>query len=133
MPTILIVDDRPEARLMMSSKLELMGFAVKTSESATDIVELAVNCLADVVFLDLNMPDIDGCEAAQLLRKDERTWSIPLVMVSSGATVEERELAIQSGCVELISKPIEENLIKDLLARILSATSESEELRQSTP
>ena len=131
MPTILVVDDRRDAQLTVSAKLEGMGFAVKTSESAVDIVEQVVNALADVVFMDMNMPDIDGCEAALILRNDERTWAVPIVMVSSGTSLEERDIAIQSGCVELIEKPIDEALVKELLARILNADNLSPQIRES--
>ncbi len=126
MPTILVVDDRRDAQLTVSAKLEGMGFAVTVSETGMDIVEQVVNAMADVVFMDMNMPDIDGCEAAQILRKDERTRAIPIVMLSSGVSLEERDIAIQSGCVDLIEKPIDEVIVKELLARILNATNASE-------
>jgi len=116
---------------MVSAKLEGMGFAVKTSETAEDIVEQVINALADIVFMDLNMPDIDGCEAAQILRKDERTWSIPIVMLSSTTTADERELAVQAGCVELIGKPIDEDTVRALLSKIFNPSTTSPELREA--
>lgn len=125
MPTILVVDDRRDAQLTVSAKLEGMGFAVKTVDSALNIVDQVIVALADIVFMDMNMPDIDGCEAAQILRKDERTWAIPVVMLSSTTSQEERNIAVQSGCVDLIAKPIDEEVVKELLSRLLNATNES--------
>jgi two-component system response regulator RpaA len=125
MPTILVVDDRRDAQLSVSAKLEGMGFAVKTSESALDIVVQVVEALADIVFMDMNMPEIDGFEAAQILRKDERTEAIPIVMLSNTTSLEERNLAIQAGCVELIGKPLDQELVKELLSRLLNASSHS--------
>lgn len=131
MPTILIVDDRRDAQLTIGAKLEGMGFAVKTINSASDIIEHAVSALADIVFMDMNMPEIDGCEASQILRGDERTWSIPILMMSATTTPEERELAIQSGCVDLIAKPIDEDVVKDLLSRLLNSSGAGAELGES--
>ena len=131
MPTVLVVDDRRDAQLTVSAKLEGMGFAVKTVDSAVNIVDQVIGALADIVFLDMNMPDIDSCEAAQILRKDERTWAIPIVMLSSTISQEQRNIAVQSGCMDLIGKPIDEEVVKDLLARILNAANESASLSAS--
>jgi len=131
MPTVLVVDDRRDAQLTVSAKLERMGFAVKTVDSAVNIVDQVITALADIVFMDMNMPGIDGCEAAQILRKDERTWAIPIVMLSATTSQEERNIAVQAGCVDLIVKPIDEEVVKELLARILNAANESRPLPAS--
>ncbi len=125
MPTILVVDDQRDAQITVSAKLEGMGFAVKTSETAVEIVEQVISVSADMVFMDMNMPNIDGCEAAQILRNDERTSSIPIVMLSSTTTADDREIAIQAGCVDLIAKPIDEVLVRALFSRIFNDSTNS--------
>jgi CheY-like chemotaxis protein len=120
MPTILLVDDRRDAHVTVGSKLEGMGFTVRSLNTAIDIIERVVEELPDVIFLDMNMPEVDGCEAAQLLQADERTTNIPIVMLSSHASLSDADIAKACGCITLLDKPLEPTSVKRVLNQIFS-------------
>src|SRR5436190_183762 len=79
---VLLVDDCQDTRELYAEYLELSGFDVKEADDGIVAVSEAVRVLPDVIVMDMSLPKLDGREAAQQLRADERTRSIPLVMIS---------------------------------------------------
>jgi CheY-like chemotaxis protein len=79
---VLLVDDCQDTRELYAEYLELSGFDVKEAEDGIVAVDQAVRVLPDVIVMDMSLPRLDGREAARQLRADERTRSIPLVIIS---------------------------------------------------
>ena len=86
---VLLVDDCQDTRELYAEYLELSGFDVKEAEDGIVAIDEAVRMRPDVIVMDMSLPKMDGREAARQLRADERTRSIPLVMIS-GYDVETR-------------------------------------------
>src|SRR6476619_2576637 len=79
---VLLVDDCQDTRELYAEYLELSGFDVKEAENGIVAIDEAIRVRPDVIVMDMSLPKLDGREAARQLRADERTRSIPLVMIS---------------------------------------------------
>ena len=79
---VLLVDDCQDTRELYAEYLELSGFDVKEAVDGIVAIDEAVRVLPDIIVMDMSLPRLDGREAAQKLRADERTRRIPLVLIS---------------------------------------------------
>jgi two-component system cell cycle response regulator DivK len=82
-PLVLIVDDNVKNRKLAREVLRAAGFVTLEAASAAEAIAYAREHLPDVILMDLRLPDMDGTDAAQRLRAQARTASIPVVALSS--------------------------------------------------
>lgn len=104
---ILIVDDEQDVRSLMVTVLEDAGYPVAELSSATQIVEKAIEIRPDVIVLDITMPYIDGFAALTLLKSDQRTSGIPVLMASARGQKDMFEKARELGATDFLVKPWE--------------------------
>jgi two-component system, sensor histidine kinase and response regulator len=110
----LLVDDLEENLLALSALLARHDVNVLTARSGSEALELLLVHDVALAFLDVQMPDMDGFELAELLRGSERTRHIPLIFVTAGAREQHRQFkGYESGAVDFIYKPIEPHIIKN--------------------
>lgn len=100
---------------MLSRRLRRSGYEVLLAVNGQQAVEKTGASLPDIVLMDLNMPVLDGWEAARQIKADGRTRNIPVIALTAQASAEERRLAYQAGCDEYETKPVE---LDRLLAKI---------------
>src|SRR6516162_699816 len=106
---------------MLKMRLELLGtFEVVTAEDGEKGCEMAVAERPDVILMDLEMPGVDGWEAARRLKGNPQTLDIPIVALSAHALAGEREKAIATGCEEFDTKPIEFERLVATVRRVLN-------------
>src|SRR5690349_3775536 len=82
---ILVVDDNAEYRELLAWILDRYGFETIAAKSGREAVELTINCRPALILMDLNMPDMNGYEAAWAIQADRQTRGIPIVAVSADA------------------------------------------------
>ena len=124
MPRILLVEDNEENREFLSRRLKRRGYDVVIATDGQRGVDLARSEKPDLVLMDLNMPVLDGWQAAQLLRSEEATSALPIIGLTAHAMAGDREKALHAGCSEYHTKPIDfdqlmaqiEALLRDRLA-----------------
>jgi CheY-like chemotaxis protein len=121
MLTILIVDDRRDVELVLGTQLKSQGFSVQCINDSTKLEEVVASGGIDVILLDLNMPELDGCEATQLLKASPVTRLIPVIMCTAHPLPGDRERALASGCDEFMEKPIRTEQLVELLQRLLKS------------
>jgi len=85
MATILVVDDNELIRELISRRLGRQGYAVVEAEDGSSGVTKARAVSPDLILMDLCLPDIDGIEATRVLRSDEATCRIPIIMLSASS------------------------------------------------
>lgn len=107
MPKILIVEDNEMNRDMLSRRLERRGYAVVMAVDGQQGVDMARSEQPDLILLDMSLPVIDGWEAARQIKADEKTRSIPLIALTAHAMAGDKERALQAGCDEYDTKPVE--------------------------
>jgi CheY-like chemotaxis protein len=103
---ILVVEDNMDNYELVRFILERAGYDVFLAVNGRDGVDAARFQKPDLILMDLGLPEMDGWRAAQKLKADEATKSIPLFALTAHTLPGERKRAIQSGCDGYVSKPI---------------------------
>ncbi|MEO1367596.1 MAG: response regulator [Acidobacteriota bacterium] len=102
---ILAIDDEPDVLQVLSTVLERSGFTVATSPNGTDGLIKAHVETPDLILLDIMMEEMDGWETLRLLKLDERSRDIPVLVLSARAEPKDKIRALQEGAVDYIVKP----------------------------
>ena len=113
--TILVVDDEPEMAAMISRYLLQEGYNTLTATSGADALELAARELPFAITLDIIMPDMDGWEVLQGLKKNPETKEIPVIIVSIS---EDKETGFALGAVGYVTKPVSQKLLISEIQKI---------------
>ena len=109
---ILIVEDNEMNRDMLSRRLRKRGYEVETAKDGAAGLALAQSCSPDLVLMDMSLPVMDGWEATRALKQNDETRPIPVIALTAHAMDGDREKALEAGCDEFETKPVE-------LARLL--------------
>ncbi|MDQ2735703.1 MAG: response regulator, partial [Pseudomonadota bacterium] len=135
--TCLIVDDLDENLLALAALLAEPGVQVLQARSGAEALELLLLNTVALAILDVQMPELDGFELAELMRGSERTRHIPIIFVTAGVGDERRLFkGYETGAVDFLHKPIESHVLKSK-ARIFFQLQRqklqlAEDLRQRT-
>jgi len=114
---ILYIEDNPDNMLLVQRALESRGYKLLKAMNGIDGITTAEQNNVDLILLDINLPDIDGYEVAQRLRKSTKPELayIPIIAVTANALKGDAERALDAGCDVYMSKPVN---IRELWARI---------------
>ena len=116
-PTILVAEDSADAREMMRLLLESKGYQVVPAENGILAMEVAINNRPDLLLLDLELPKLDGLSVTKSLRLHPGFRQVPIVIVSGHDPFRYRQTALDAGCDEYLLKPVDFDLLHDLLDR----------------
>ena len=130
MPKILIVEDNELSRDMLSRRLRRKGYEVLVATDGQEGIAMTQRELPDLVLMDLSLPDLDGWEATRRLKKDARTQHIPVIALTAHAMSGDREKAIDAGCDEYDTKPLE---LRRLLSKMVRFVEDPEAKAGETP
>ncbi|HJW18253.1 MAG TPA: response regulator [Flavisolibacter sp.] len=115
---ILIIDDDSRNIFALSAVLKAKGYQVVSALSAMEgITRLKSNKNIAVVLLDIMMPDMDGYQAIAAIRSSDAIARTPIIAVTAQAMVGDREKSLNAGANEYISKPIDVDILLNLLAK----------------
>jgi C4-dicarboxylate-specific signal transduction histidine kinase len=110
---ILLVDDRPENLTSLEALLNDMELDLVTAQSGNEALRLTLYTDFALVLLDVQMPEMDGCETADLLRKNPKTRELPIIFVTAGLSDECQIFkGYEAGAVDYLTKPIEPNILR---------------------
>ncbi len=127
MPTVLVVDDAPDIRLLVREVLERSGFVVIEACSGPQALQsLAGPELPDVVVLDVQMPDMDGWEVLSAVRRQRVTADLRVVLCTVKAGPADTLRAWELGCDGYLTKPFS---IVDLADEVTNVTTRSQQER----
>jgi CheY-like chemotaxis protein len=107
MPKILIIEDNEENRDALSRRLQRRGFQVVFAEDGLEGMEKVRLEKPDIVLMDMNMPKLDGWEATRQLKADQATHKVPIIALTAHAMSGDRERALEVGCADYHTKPVE--------------------------
>jgi CheY-like chemotaxis protein len=119
MARILVVDDDEMNRDMLSRRLMRKGFEVSIAVNGKDAVDKTRAENPNLVLMDLSMPVMDGYEATGILKGEDATKAIPVVGLSAHAMVGDREKAINAGCDDYDTKPVDFPRLLKLIEKYL--------------
>jgi DNA-binding response OmpR family regulator len=121
-PSILIVDDEDDVVGLLQLVFETNGFLARTAGNGKAAVASAYENPPDVIVLDVMMPEMDGWQVLKILKGDDRTRHIPVVMLSARAERRDKMIGLQEGADAYIAKPFSPSEVvqevKDLLHRV---------------
>ncbi len=124
---ILVVDDQSQNIELLEAHLAPQGYEIVKATSGEEALSKLAHNQIDLVLLDIMMPKMSGLEVLERLRADEKTKTIPVVMVTALKETEDKIKALEAGCDDFISKPFDK---VELLARVKSILKISHYLRQ---
>ena len=104
---VLIVEDNMDTFELVHFVLEKNNYETLLAVNGRDGVNAAINQKPDLIIMDLSMPEMDGWTATALIKKDPQTSSIPLVALTAHALPGDRQRAMDAGCDEYITKPMD--------------------------
>jgi len=116
---VLLVEDFEDTRLFMRLELEEQGFIVFEAENGKVAVEIAIREKPDVILMDLTLPLMDGFAATKLIRQNEDLKNVPVIAITAHKENDFRSDAKASGFDAYVTKPIDVNWLKDLIAGLL--------------
>ena len=107
MAKILLVEDNEENRDMLSRRLTRRGYEVVIALDGGQGVAMAQSEIPDLILMDMDLPVLDGWEATRQLKAAPETQAIPIIALTAHAMMGDREKAIDAGCDDYDTKPIE--------------------------
>jgi CheY-like chemotaxis protein len=114
-PRLLLVEDNEESREGLERHLRRRGFEVLVAVDGRQGLETARVGAPDLILMDMSLPVLDGWEATRQLKTDEETRHIPVISLTAHAMAGDREKALEAGCDDYDTKPVE---FPRLLAKI---------------
>lgn len=105
--TVLVADDDPDIRALLTLNLEMHGYEVLVAENGGEARAMATSMLPDVIVLDVMMPVFDGFDILHALKADEATQRIPVVMLTAKASDKDVWAGWQAGVDYYVTKPFD--------------------------
>ena len=119
MAKILLVEDNELNRDMLSRRLTRRGYTVVVAEDGEQALELARSEQPDLVLMDMSLPGIDGWEATRRLRADPGIAGIRVIALTAHAMAGDRERALEAGCNDYDTKPVEmDRLLQKIVTQL---------------
>jgi two-component system, cell cycle response regulator DivK len=107
MPRILLVEDNEMNRDMLSRRLARKKYEVLIAVDGGEGVEMATSEAPDLILMDMSLPVVDGWEATRRIKANSETEAIPVIALTAHAMSGDREKALEAGCDDYDTKPIE--------------------------
>jgi two-component system, cell cycle response regulator DivK len=124
-PTLLIVEDNEMNRDMLSRRLQRRGYEVLIATDGAEGLASAREHNPDLVLMDMSLPVIDGWEATRQLKTAEATRNIPIIALTAHAMSGDRQKAVDAGCDDFDTKPIELDRLLEKIEHCLERASKT--------
>jgi two-component system sensor histidine kinase/response regulator len=115
---ILMAEDNPANQRVATALLRAAGFAIDIVGNGAAAVERATSCSFDIILMDVQMPVLDGLQATQQLRTIESCQAVPIVGLTAGAMLDDKQKCIAAGMNDYLSKPVDWDKLLALLDRV---------------
>ena len=127
--TILIVDDEEDILELIKFNLEIEGYSIVTALTGEKAIKIVRQSVIDLLVLDLMLPGVDGLEVTKILKRDEKTWGIPIIMLTAKGEESDIVTGLELGADDYLSKPFSPRI---LLARIRAILRRGKEKKSSS-
>ena len=119
MPTILLVEDNDMNRDMLSRRLIRKGYEVVIALDGQEGVNMAESENPDLILMDMSLPLIDGWEATRRIKASQELCAIPIIALTAHAMPTDRDKALEAGCDDYDTKPVELPRLLEKIERLL--------------
>ncbi len=117
--TVLVVEDYADTRYLLRVMLEIRGYQVIEAADGRQAVEMAATASPELILMDLNLPVLNGFEATRQIHEQPAMRDVPIVAVSAQCGGEYRQRALDAGCLDCVQKPIDFEMMGEVLTRYL--------------
>jgi DNA-binding response OmpR family regulator len=124
MVRVLVIDDEPDVLLLCRVNLRHAGHEVLEAGDGEQGIADALDSRPDVVVLDLMLPHIDGYDVLRTLRSDDRTSSLPVVILTAKTQQADRRRCLELGADAFITKPFTPDMLGDAVEELVSLSDE---------
>lgn len=129
---ILIVDDSPVIRASLEDVLVTAGYSVTTASNGVEAMETVHNDRFDLVFLDIDMPNLSGLQVLRMLRNDPNFKELPIIMLTARDQKQDQYWGIETGATAYLTKPFDEiNLIETVKAALEESEKKKEQAKSA--
>ena len=128
--TILVVDDEKDIANLVAMNLADEGYETHLAHRGDDAMDMALKLRPDLIVLDLMLPGVDGVEVCRQLRKDPRTTTTSIIMLTARNLPSDRIAGLEAGADDYVDKPFD---VEELVARVQGRLRRARQLRQSSP
>lgn len=125
---ILIVEDEKDIIKMLDYNLKKEGFKVIDARDGEDALDLAVREYPDLILLDLMLPGMDGLEVCKALKKETKTASIPIIMLTAKSQESDKVVGLELGADDYMTKPFSPRELVARIKAVLRRATEKEKL-----
>ena len=123
MRTLLYIEDNEDNLYMLQLRFDVLGgYEIISATDGAAGLAMAAAERPDLILMDLNLPEVDGWEAARRLKADPLTRHIPIIALSAHAMAGDREKALATGCDDFDTKPVEFDRLLAKVEQALAAT-----------
>jgi CheY-like chemotaxis protein len=124
MTKIFLVEDNEMNRDMLSRRLERKGYQVAIAVDGGQGISMVKTETPDLILMDMSLPVLDGWEATRQLKASPETRSIPIIALTAHAMAGDREKALEAGCDDYDTKPIEMPRLLSKIEALLPSTKQ---------
>ena len=117
MAHVLFVDDEPDTLFTLQKAVELFGHRASLASSGEQALQIATEQVPGLIFVDMNLPDMDGLTIVRQLRANPPTANIPVVMLSAGPELDSAERAQAAGAQDYLLKPVRLQTLIDIIEK----------------
>ena len=121
-PTILVVDDDDDIRLLIAQLLRLQGYSVTEAGSASEAERSVLDNPPHLILMDLSMPGTDGLSSIWNIRKEPGMATVPIIIISAYDAFDLRAEAAAAGCCGYLTKPLDPDQLKTTIRLVLETT-----------
>ena len=117
---ILLVEDNEMNRDMLSRRLMRKGYEILIAVDGEEGVAMASSQAPDLILMDMSLPKMDGWQASRLLKSQPDTQHIPIIALTAHAMKEDMDKALEAGCNDFDTKPVELDRLLEKITSLLS-------------
>lgn len=117
---ILLVEDNEMNQDMLARRLAKLGYNVIIAVDGQQGVQMAYDEMPDLILMDMSLPLLDGWEASRQLKNKDETKHIPIIALTAHAMAAHKEKALQAGCDDFDTKPVDFNSLMDKIRKGIS-------------
>ena len=126
---ILIVEDNSDAREIMNLFIKKMGHQVIAARNSDEAIAFAQAEGPDIIFMDMQLPDVDGVKTTAILKQNSRTFHIPVVALTAWMSELWQEKALKAGIVRYLIKPVSSQTLKETIEEYINPSLHQSELQ----
>ena len=120
---ILVVEDNEATLNLIEAQLTLLGYRVTTAKNGVEAIAKATAELPDLIVMDIQMPVVDGLQAASQIRKEPTTQVIPILAATAKTMSGDKERCLAAGCNDYIAKPFTHRQLQFAIEKLLTKAS----------